>query len=32
MEILITLTIVIAVTTFLVVKGKTNGAGNALNR
>ena len=32
MEILITLTIVIAVTFIIVKRGKTNGAGNALNR
>ena len=32
MEILISLTIVIAVTTLLVAKGKTNGASNSINR
>ena len=32
MEILISLTIVIAATTYLVAKGKTNGANNSINR
>ena len=32
MEIAISLTIVITVTVFLVLKGKTNGANNSINR